>query len=354
VVSVIGAGPVGNYLASLLSKKGVNVDVYEEHKKIGEPVACTGILTSYIKDVIKVNEDYVVNKVKETNVYSPDGNCVNFKLKKNYVIDRSLFDSYLADDAESNGVNFHLGYKLTGMKKNWLNFGNKKVKSDVVVGADGPNSFVARSSGLFGKREFVSGHQARVKVKEKVDSELVEFFLGENYIGWLVPEDNKIVRLGVASKNANYYFNKLMKIREGKILKWQSGVIPVYNPNLKTENDGVYLVGDAATQVKATTYGGIIPGMVAAKVLSDAIVDDKSYESGWRRKIGLNLRMHLILRRVMNRFSDKDYDELIRLCSQSKIRSLVNKYDREYPLKLLLLLGIREPRFFKFLIKRKR
>ena len=118
MVSIIGAGPAGNYLASKLAKNGLNVDVYEDHKKIGIPVACTGILTNYLKDLIKIDDNWIVNKINQTEVYSPDGNFVSIKLKKNYVVDRTLFDSSLAEIAESNGANYHKGFRFLSFKKN--------------------------------------------------------------------------------------------------------------------------------------------------------------------------------------------------------------------------------------------
>lgn len=352
MVSIIGAGPVGNYLASKLSSDGLKVDVYEEHTKVGVPIACTGILTSYLSDFVKVSEDYLVNKIDRTDVYSPDGNFVSIKLKKNFIVDRTLFDAHFAEVAKSNGARLHTGYKLVSLDNGLMKFKNgKNVKSKVVVGADGPNSVVARSSGIFGKRKFVVGHQARVKLKEKVDSNIVEFFLDEgNYIGWLVPEDNKIVRLGVASHiGTNKYFDELLKKRNGEILDWQSGVIPVYDPKLEIEKENVFLVGDAATQVKATTYGGIIPGMNAANVLSDVILDGGSYASGVKNTIGRSLRTHLLVRRLMNKFSKKDFNELIKMCNKESVKNLIYEHDREYPKKLLMSLLLKEPRFLKFI-----
>lgn len=356
MVSIIGAGPVGNYLAAKLAKKGLKVDVYEEHKKIGAPVACTGILTPYIKDLMKIDENYIVNKITETYVYSPDGNQVKIKLKKNYIVDRTLFDSALAKIAKSEGAKYHLGKRLTSLKlgkQHKLKFGKDIVKDSTVVGADGPNTLVGRSAGLFENRKFVAGHQARVKLKEKIDSNVVEFFLDEgNYIGWLVPETNKIARIGVAShKNVNKYFNDLMKRREGKILGWQSGAIPVYDHKANIENNGVYLIGDAATQVKATTYGGIIPGMKAADVLTEVISENKSegcYQKGVKNTIGKNLWSHLMIRKVMNRFSKEDYNKLIKLCEKKSVKDLIYKYDREYASKLMFKLLINQPKFASF------
>ena len=45
-VVVIGGGPIGCYTAYLLAKEGHSVEIYENHKKIGAPIQCTGILTS--------------------------------------------------------------------------------------------------------------------------------------------------------------------------------------------------------------------------------------------------------------------------------------------------------------------
>lgn len=352
MVSIIGAGPVGNYLASKLSAEGAKVDVYEEHSKVGAPIACTGILTSYLSDFVKVSEDYLVNKIDRTDVYSPDGNFVSIKLKKNFIVDRTLFDTHFAEVAESSGAKVHTGCKLVSLKGDLLKFQNgKNVRSDIVVGADGPNSVVGKDAGIFGNRKFVVGHQARVKLKDKVDSNVVEFFLDEeNYIGWLVPEDDKVVRLGVASHaGTNKYFNDLLKKRNGKILGWQSGVIPIYDPKLKIEKDNVFLVGDAATQVKATTYGGIIPGMHAADVLKDVILNGGSYTKGVRKTIGKSLRTHLFVRKLMNKFSRKDYNELIKMCNKESVKNLIYEYDREYPKKLLVSLLLKEPRFLKFI-----
>ncbi len=358
MASIIGAGPVGNYLASKLAQQGIPVKVYEEHKKIGAPVACTGILTPYLTDFMKAEGDFVVNTINQTDVYSPEGKFVSIKLKENYIVDRTLFDAHLAELAKSHGAEYNIGWKLTSMKKEngkyQLQFGNGKTSEDViVVGADGPGTTVGRCNGIYEGRKFVVGHQARVRMKKKIDSSIVEFFLDEgNYIGWLVPEDEKIARIGVASHaNVKTYFEKLMKRRPGEVIEWQSGAIPVYNPKLTYEKEKVYLIGDAATQVKATTYGGIIPGMHAADVLSEVIAKEMpegSYQRGLDKTVGKNLKTHLMMRKLMNRFTREDYNELIRMCEKKSVKDVIYEFDREYPKKLLVSLFLREPRFVKF------
>jgi len=357
MISIIGAGPVGNYLASKLARNGEKVVVYEEHKKIGDPIACTGILTSYLKDFMKVDEEYIVNKINQTNVYSPEGKFISIKLKENFIVNREQFDKHLADVAKSNGAKYKVGKRVNRVLKVKsgynLSFDDETVNTDKVVGADGPRTIVGRSLGIYEGRKFVVGHQARIKLNEKVDPNVVEFFLDEgNYIGWLVPEDERNARIGVASHiKVNEHFNELLKKRPGRLLGWQSGAIPIYNPNLVYEKKGAYLIGDAATQVKATTYGGIIPGLHAAELLTEVISNDikeGSYQRGLKRTIGRHLGMHLMLRKVMNRFTKRDYNELIRMCENENVKKTIHKYDREYPFKLLMNLAIKQPGFAKF------
>ncbi len=354
MVAIIGAGPVGNHLAAQLCKKGFSVDVYEEHQVIGKPVQCTGITTFFLNHLMKPKDEFVVNRISRTKVFGPNGQSVEIGLPKNYIVDRTKFDAYLADVAMSAGAQYHSNHKFVKSERQGqqykLHFMKRNtVSTDVLVGADGPLSAVAKSNDMFGQRKFIIGHQARIQTPCEAD--LVEFFIAEGYFGWLVPESTKVARLGICSLDkANSYFDKLHQLRPGKILEWQSGVIPLYDPKVITEKDHVYLVGDAATQVKASTLGGIIPGMIAAEELAKALAEGKSYERLWRKKMGFELWTHLQIHKIMlQRFKEKDYTKLISLVQQPRITNLISTHDREFPSLLLAKMALLEPRFLQFL-----
>ena len=355
--SIIGGGPAGSYTAYLLAKEGYKVDLFEEHKEIGRPIQCTGIMTFYIDNILKginlSHEDFLTNTITKTKVFAPDNSSVEISLKKNYIVDRALFDKYLTDLALSAGAKIHLGKRFTEGRTagNKIKFkvNNDIITTDRLIGADGPFSQVAKSFSMYGKRKFALGAQARMKMENKIDPEVVEFFLGEGYFGWLVPEDEKTARVGIASNDrAKYYFDKLIKLRPGKIVEWQSGPIPVYNPRLETEKNNVMLIGDAATQVKATTYGGIIPSLIAAEQLAKAEKENKSYHSLWKKKIGKELWLHLAMRKTLDRFSDKSCNRLIKLTNQSRITKILTEHDREFPSKILARMLVSEPRYLSF------
>ena len=93
MISIIGAGPIGSYTAYLLAKEGYNVHLFEEHNEIGKPVQCTGILTSYIEKIIPLNKKFINTILTKTRIFSQN-NHVDFKLKNNYIVDRTKFDQY--------------------------------------------------------------------------------------------------------------------------------------------------------------------------------------------------------------------------------------------------------------------
>jgi len=346
MVKIIGAGPAGNYAAFLLARKGYDVEVFEEHKAIGKPVQCTGIISHALDSIIKVKKEFLVNTIKNVKINSVNG-CLDLKLKnKDYIIDRTNFDSYLAMLASDEGVKFRLGKKFKGCSKTKMKIGNKVMPYNKLIGADGPNSLVARSSRMYGKRKFVAGVQARIK--DKFDPECFETWLGLGEFAWLVPESENTARVGVIAKNnSSKYLKKLLmhKFTKSKILGFQGGLVPLHNPWQRIQRNNNYLLGDAATQVKATTYGGIVYGLMAAEELTKSF---KHYELNCTKRFGKELYTSLKIRNIMNNFSLRDYDKLIRMFSDEKLKTILQTHDRDFPVQMLTKILLNKPSVVKF------
>jgi len=354
MITIIGAGPIGCYCGYLLSRAGKDVQIFEEHNSIGEPIQCTGLVTSSIKEIIKIKRKTIVNEIDKVKIFSKN-DCLELKLKnKNMVLDRKKFDEYLAGLSSDVGVKIFLGHKFISNKERMVkvrfNKKQKTIKTDYLIGADGPLSQVARLNNLFGRRKFIVGMQAVVNLKNE---NYIEFYPSVGCFAWVVPENEDICRIGVASySNVKRYFDrflKLKKINNKKIIKRQGGLIPIYNPKLKIRKNNVYLVGDSATQVKATTGGGIIPGLKAAKILADSIICGKDYERECKRKLNINLLLHLKIRKIMDKLKEKDLDLLLKSCKKENIKRIIEMFDREYPKEFILRIVLREPRFLYFL-----
>ncbi len=354
MISIIGAGPAGNNLAYLLAKKGQNVSVYEEHKLVGKPVQCTGLVTDSIKDLVDLKDEVIVNKIRSFKVFSKNNSVeIDFK-KPNLVLDRMKFDLSLAERAKKAGVNYFLSSKFQSctIKKDYVEFdiNNKKIKSNYLIGADGPFSQVAKSAGMYNNRKFMIAPQARLTNIDISDKHIIEVYIGEGYFGWVVPENENTARLGVASyENSNVFFKYLLKRRapKSKIEEYQSGVIPMYNPKQKIQNQRVFLIGDAACHTKNPSHGGIIQGLIASKSLAEAITENKDY-SKLLKNLNKDLKYNFFIRKVLDKFSDNDLDKLISLVNKEKVKTILETFDRDYPSKFLFKLIFNEPKLLFF------
>ena len=352
MISIIGAGPAGSYAAYLLAKAGKDVHVFEEHEKIGSPIQCSGVITPEIEKLIPLKKEIIVNKIKRVRFHAPNGSSFDVSIKEDYVFDRGKLDEYVAELAAGAGVKFHLKERFSGFERKGEKFNvkvsSKTFETDFLVGADGPHSPVAKAAGLFKERKFMVGIQARAEA-EIVDKHLVEIFLGYGDFGWLIPENEETARIGVvAEKPCQQEFERLMKLRSGKFLSYQSGLIPIYNPKVKTQDRNVFLIGDAATQVKTSTHGGILFSMLAGEELSKAITGNKNYEKLWRKRLGKELWLNLKIRNALHNFSERDFNNLVELFSQEKLKNILSSHVRDFPSKFLAQMFFKEPRLLKF------
>jgi len=351
-ISIIGAGPVGNYLAYLLAKNNFDVCVFEEHESVGLPVQCTGITISYLAELVELKKDFVVNRINKAKIFAPNNRFIDVNLDNNIILDRTRFDQYLMEKAKKAGAKFFLSHRFLGYKNNIIKIQNikanmiKDIKTDYLVGADGPLSDVAKSAGLKGKRDFLVGIQARVRLNNQ---NIVKFYPFIEEYAWIVPESKGIVRIGLATrKNPKKALNDFLrkKLKKYDIIDMQAGLIPIYNPKIKTQKDNVFLIGDAAAMVKATTGGGIIQGLIAVKALANSIINKKNYDKGWRKTIGRDLLIHLKMRNIMNKFSAKDWNYLVKLFNKEKLKKVLESNDRDFPSRFLVKLALTEPRLF--------
>ena len=352
MISIIGAGPAGNYLAYLLAKNNKKVEVFEEHDQIGKPVQCTGIVTSAILKFVPDSKEFIINKICKVKVFFPNKKFIEFDLKNpNLVLDREKFDNYLAKKAKAAGAKYNLGHKFLDYKDYKISLKHKKIikrRAFILVGADGPFSRVAKVSGLCKDRKFAAAMQARVSLNLKKDT--VEFWLFPKGFSWVVPESSAVARIGTLSyKNTEFHFKKFMNFRakNAKIKEYQSGLIPIYDPKQIINKKNIYLLGDAAAQVKATTFGGIVQGLTAAEALSKSIIKKKKYPN-LLNNLNKELKYSLLIRKILDRFTEKDYNDLINILDNKETKKLIEKLDRDYPSKLIFKLLFSQPKLLKF------
>ncbi|MBU0456716.1 MAG: NAD(P)/FAD-dependent oxidoreductase [Nanoarchaeota archaeon] len=354
-IVVIGAGPIGCYAAYLLAKSGHQVSVYEEHAELGSPIQCTGILTGEFDKFNFPKDSFLVNTINKIEVYSPKQKTTI--QQKDYIICRRRFDNFLADLAKKEGAKIFLSHSFVRKEgrqliiKDLLNKVEKNISPDVVIAADGPLSPTAKAYGFYyHQRKNYYGIQATVK--GNFDSQMIKTYFGNevcpNLFAWIVPESSTIARVGLATtKNTRHYFDRFMQEHNFIALGIQAGTIPVYHPKQKLKKDNCYAVGDASTYVKATTLGGIVPGLKQAEILVDCINNNKDYEREVKH-LRKQMWTHLQIHKILNKFSDKDWDSLLSYINQPKIQKIFESYTRDNPIPLVTKTLLKEPRLLYF------
>lgn len=307
---VIGAGPAGSIAAlSAIRYRNAHVLISEEHSTAGLPVHCSGLFSVSGLESLSEFADY-----KKTIINNVQGAIIDFagaqltvNAKKNiaHVCARTAFDKILATNAEQEGAKI-----LYGEKINSDNF-----KSKNIIGADGPNSFVASYFGFPRIYKFVSTLQANIKYATETP-EMVELFFSNSrfpgFFGWVIPHNEEEAEFGCGvalPNNAADAFNELLRLKGiRKKPKTSGAVIPieVRSKNALTVDDrNILLVGDAAGHTKATTGGGVILGGNCAKLAGRHYDDPFTYEVNWRLSLDLDFFMHSLIRDYLANKSDE-------------------------------------------------
>ena len=365
-ICIIGAGPAGSFAAYNLADNH-DVEIFEKKSQIGLPIQCSGLVTNSIKKIDKIFQTKefrktIQNKINKVNLLSKNEKCGIILKEKDYVLDREKFDKWLSNLAKKRGAKIHLNtefIKFKREKKDLFLFikgkdGIKKIKTDILIGADGTFSKVSEQ--LKNKPDFIQCIQGDIRLNSEKSK--MSIFFSEKYKGlfaWIIPKNSKIVEVGLGCKyNAGKKFREFLKYQriKGKITKYTGGSISLYNPKQKISDKNIFLIGEAASFVKASTFGGIIPGLKSAKILAYCIKRNKSYENELR-KFKKEMFIHSISRKVLNKFDDSDYNCLLKLCQNKNLKRILSKYSRdEFSEKMFALKTIlAEPKLIKFLFK---
>jgi flavin-dependent dehydrogenase len=348
------------YTASLLARGGARVELLERAERL-DPISRTLIVTSHMRDLLgPVGESCIVNEIKRFELFT-DGRAATIDLKRpDLIIERATLIRSLAAQAQSQGVQIRLGRRFLGLEgtSNGIRLlaersadGVKEdVESNTVVGADGAASKVAEAAG-WPKQKTVPLVQAIVKLPADYPPGTVRvWFIPDDtpYFYWLIPESDGRGALGLIGEDGAQTRRVLENFLEKKHfepLSFQGARIPVYTgwvPVDRTVGGGkVYLVGDAAGQVKVTTVGGIVTGVRGAEGVAEAILN-----GGRSRKLSSlkrELNLHLLIRRALHHFQQADYSRLVDLLN-SPAKTSLSTYNRDEAARVLWHICRNQPR----------
>lgn len=354
---VVGASAAGLYTAAAVARGGRAVRVLESKPRF-DPPARTLIVTNHFRNQLgAAARESIVNEIRRFELFT-DGRSAQIALNKpDLIIERSRLIPALARDAQTAGAKISfdtrflgLGANSSGLRLETESAGQRaELHAGSVVGADGAVSRVARTAG-WPPVETVPLVQAIVRLPKDcpVDTTRVWFVPDDTpYFYWLVPESAERGALGVIGEqggDTKRRFERFLEKKNLEPLEWQGARIPVYRKWIPVRrrigNGHVYLVGDAAAQVKVSTVGGIVTGFRGAMGVAHSILEERrSSELGVLRR---ELSTHWLIRRTLHHFQQKEYSQLVDLLN-SATRASLGEINRDESTRLLWTVLRRQP-----------
>lgn len=364
-VAVIGGGPSGACAAETLAKGGV--ETYLIERKLDNCKPCGGAIPLCMVEEFDLPMEIIDRKVTKMKMISPSNREVDVGKtlsEKEWIgmCRREVFDDFLRKRAEKNGAKIVNGLMMrmdgaNGEGPITIHFNNyadggktgtpETVEVDMVIGADGANSRVAKEIDA-GEYDYAIAFQERIRIpddKMKYYENLAEMYVGDDvspdFYGWVFPKyDHVAVGTGtVVNKTAIKQYQQATRDRSkvktegGKIIRVEAHPIPEH-PRPKRCQNRVALVGDAAGYVTKCSGEGIYFAAKSGRMCAEAIVEASQngtvmvgeaaisqYLDKWDKKYWATYKVLDILQKVFYR-SNPAREAFVELCEDSYVQKM--------------------------------
>ena len=379
---IVGAGPVGGYLAKRLASRGKSVLMVEEHGQIGRPFQCAGLINP--GSMAKVGLEKVAQtRIWGARIHSPEGTLVEIgsaDRTRTWSVCRKLFDEAVVNMAVSSGAGLILNSRPveTRILDDRVEItiesedGDMQVSSRVLLGADGAHSWTRRHHRMGRVREMMIGFQIDVTGYSHTEGKL-DMYTGRSiapgFFAWAIPTGTT-TRIGTFSRpdlldgrSSEETLNSLLthplwkdRFSGCSEVGRYCGPVPA-KPVRRPSRGRVMLFGDAAGLCKPTTGGGIGPGFDhvdalighISEVIESDEIDEKNSDKICINAIKPIAKKHDRARALRDAFltttTDEELEAIFKVWAKPEVIDLIQKYgeiENPIPLGLRLLKDVPE------------
>jgi geranylgeranyl diphosphate/geranylgeranyl-bacteriochlorophyllide a reductase len=365
-VAVVGSGPAGSSAAETLAKAGIETYLFE--RKLDNAKPCGGAIPLCMVSEFDLPPEIIDRRVRKMKMISPSNVEVDINIEKEHeyigMCRREVLDGFLRNRAATlgakliNGTVHKLDIPTNNTDPYTIHYADhsdgslegtaKTLKVDVVIGADGANSRVAKAIDA-GDYNYAIAFQERIRLpqdKMAYYEDLAEMYVGNDvstdFYAWVFPKyDHVAVGTGTMKVNkadikklqAGIRTRAAKRLAGGEIIKVEAHPIPEH-PRPRRVVGRVALVGDAAGTVTKSSGEGIYFAAKSARMCAETIVetsnggtriptedDLKLYLKRWDKKYGMTYKVLDILQRVFYR-SDATREAFVEMCADKDVQKL--------------------------------
>jgi len=365
-VAVVGSGPAGSSAAETLVKAGIETYLFE--RKLDNAKPCGGAIPLCMVSEFDLPPHIIDRQVRKMKMISPSNVEVDINIENAHeyigMCRREVLDGFLRDRAASlgakliNGTVHTLDIPSNNTDPYILHYADhsdgsamgiqKTLKVDLVIGADGANSRVAKAIDA-GDYNYAIAFQERIRLPEDKMAyyeDLAEMYVGDDvstdFYAWVFPKyDHVAVGTGTMKVNqasikklqAGVRTRAAKKLLGGEIIKVEAHPIPEH-PRPRRVVGRVALVGDAAGYVTKSSGEGIYFAAKSGRMCAETIVEIsnkgaripteeeiKVYLKRWDKAYGITYKVLDILQRVFYR-SDATREAFVEMCADRDVQKL--------------------------------
>jgi len=280
---IVGAGPAGLISALNLIQKGMSPVIFEKRSGI-ETTACGEACDLQSLNKIPFDSDpYICRRVKGAKLFYP-GAAYSYIHKEGVVLDRASWLKGMAKEIEIRGGHIRLNSEVVAIEEDSIRLKNgERIGYDILIGADGPNSCIARHLGI--KHKFVVASQYKIAY-DSSNMDYLEFYLDKRFspvgYSWIFPKDG-VINVGVGDDFAHLNAFLRHKGLDGyEIIEREAGIIPVSGVQ-KLVQHNIALIGDSASMPNPFSLGGLAPIIYASQILVRNVNNLENYDREIRK-----------------------------------------------------------------------
>src|SRR3989304_1712655 len=263
-----GSGPF------LKRDSAARTGLLEEHGEIGLPAHCSGKLSVHAFREFALPTSLARTSLRAATLYAPDGSAATVRRREidSHVVDRDVFDRWLAEQAQAAGAELILGARARrGTRENGLirveadRRGQPlTVRAAVVIDAEGARTLLPETLGLPQRRVLIQGLQYEMDGLRLDAADTPEVYFGREgapgVFAWIMPPGPGTGRGGLCvdprltHRPPVYFLERLIaehpvtsrRVRGARIVRKLVGRIPILGRRPPPYAPGPLVAGGAA------------------------------------------------------------------------------------------------------------